>query len=49
MVLQIDQALKQFATRRLVPSDEVVDRLLDLRALAELESAVRDVTDTEAL
>lgn len=49
MIHSIDEALKTLRHRSLVPIDEVVDRLLDLRALAEMDQALRDVTETEQL
>lgn len=55
LVSQIDEVLKTLRNKRLVTTDEVVDKLLDLRALAELQDAVQavttvvDVTETDVL
>lgn len=53
MVSQIDETLKTLRNRSLIPHDEVVDRLLDLRAVAELADTVarigESITDTDAL
>ena len=48
IVTLIDEALKRFAGRALVSSNEVLDLLLDMRTAAVSDAAIAALIDSEA-
>jgi 20S proteasome alpha/beta subunit len=48
IVTLIDEALKRFAGRDLVSSNEVLDLLLDMRTAAVSDAAIAALIDSEA-